>query len=160
MKYPERKSVRLPGFDYSQAGAYFVTICSYNKKCIFGEIVDARMHLNKRGFIIGDVWKSLESKYTFISLDKWILMPNHIHGIIWLKEENHGRQTLWSVISAFKVISGSAVRKVLAQEKNLWQRSFYEHIIRDESDLLRIRQYISDNPCQWHIDRENPEVGG
>jgi len=156
-QYPKRQSVRLPGFDYAQAGAYFVTVCSYNKKCIFGHITDTHMHLNRLGALVVAAWKELPQMYTFISLDNWVLMPNHFHGIIWLNEKNPDQKSLSKIISAFKSISTSRARKAFDQGGSLWQRSFYEHIIRNQSDLLRIRQYIEDNAAQWAVDRENPD---
>lgn len=155
--YQIRKLLRLEGFDYSQGGAYFVTICAYNKKCIFGHIVDAHMRLNDLGMLVNDVWKQLPKTYLFVSLDNWVIMPNHLHGIIWLKEDCPEKTNLSVIISSFKANSTLQARKGLHQRVNLWQRGFYEHIIRNENDLLRIRQYIEDNPVQWAFDQENPD---
>jgi len=154
---PKRRHIRLPDFDYSQAGAYCVTICSRNKKCIFGDIVEAEMRLNKLGVLVIACWNELASTYPVVELDYWVLMPNHLHGIVWLQEENFYRKSLSGVIGAFKSISTSRANNVFNRRESLWQRGFFEHIIRDENDLFRIRQYISDNPTQWVVDSENPD---
>ena len=153
----KRKSIRLPGFDYSQAGAYFVTICSFDRKCIFGNIVDTIMHPNQLGSLIDRLWQVLPKVRPSISLDRWIVMPNHLHGILWLEENNSNDKSLSTIMCSFKSNSTSQARKVFGPKINLWQRGFYEHIIRDEKDLFRIRQYIEDNPMQWTIDEENPD---
>jgi putative transposase len=156
-KYTERKILRLQGFDYSQAGAYFVTICAFDKKCIFGNIVDTHMNLNKTGQIITAAWENLPKIYSAISLDHWVIMPNHLHGIIWLEEKHSGKKNLSAILSSFKALSTIKIQKIFGKQFKLWQRSFYEHIIRDEKDLVRIRQYIEDNPAQWQLDKENPD---
>ncbi len=156
-QYCNRKSARLSGFDYSQAGAYFVTVCSHNKNCIFGRIVDTNMRSNKLGMLVVSAWKELPQRYPFISLDRWVLMPNHFHGIVCLNGDNLNKKSLSEIISAFKAISTSQARKIFNRYSSLWQRGFYEHIIRDDDDLFRVRQYIVDNPVQWAVDSENPD---
>ena len=157
-EYTKRKSIRLHGFDYSQAGAYFVTICSYEKKCIFGNIVDNQTTLSKTGVFVESFWKQLPNIFSFVSLDNWVIMPNHLHGIVWLGETNHEKQNLSDVVCWFKSRSTLRCIKNFKTKPKLWQRGFYEHIVRDEKDLLRIRQYINDNPVQWAVDSENPEA--
>lgn len=158
MEYIRRKLIRIPGFDYSQACTYFVTICSDQKKCIFGHIVGTNMHLNQMGILVASCWKDLSKMYQSVLLDGWVLMPNHLHAIIWLNTNNSEKQRLERLIAAFKARSTSKARRVCDNNINLWQRSFFEHVIRDEDDLMRIRQYIVDNPAQWAVDRENPEA--
>jgi putative transposase len=153
-----RKSVRLPGFDYSQGGAYFVTICSQNRRCMFGEIADFCMEANAIGMLVTACWNSLSDDYPFVSLDTWVLMPNHLHGIIWLSNDNPSGKTLARIVAAFKAMSTSRVRQALHTNLKLWQRGFFEHIIRDDNDLFRIREYIAVNPIQWALDPENPLV--
>ena len=85
-----RRSIRLPGYDYSQAGAYFVTLCTQNRECLFGEIMDGDMSLNAMGRIVADVWTGLASQYDYIQLDEWVVMPNHLHGIIEIIDRGGG----------------------------------------------------------------------
>ncbi len=151
-----RRSIRLPGFDYSQAGAYFVTICSESRRCLFGEISDFRMQPNSLGLLVIDCWTRLANDYPFVSLDMWVLMPNHLHAIIWLASNNPSNKTLSQLIAAFKATSTSCARKALGSQFKLWQRGFFEHIVRNQNDLFRIRDYINTNPISWALDPENP----
>jgi putative transposase len=155
-EWPRRRSPRLRGFDYSHAGAYFVTICAHNKRCLFGEIEAFQMKPNSLGEIVTDCWMQFASDYTFVSLDAWTLMPNHMHGIIWLGSENPSHKSLSRIIAAFKAMSTSRARQILDPQIILWQRGFFEHIIRDDSDLYRIREYVDLNAVNWAVDRENP----
>ena len=177
MKYnPEkyhRRSIRLKEYDYSQAGAYFVTVCAWNRECLFGKVVDGEMQLNDIGRIVADEWtRSCEIRQE-IELDEWIVMPNHIHGIIIITDVGaHGRaplqhdntvlhrepRSLSSFIAGFK----SATTKRINQTRGtpgvqLWQRNYYEHVIRNEESLNEIRQYISGNPKRWAEDEDNPK---
>ena len=151
-----RRSIRLPGFDYSQAGAYFVTICSDHRRCLFGEISDFRMRANTAGLLVAACWLRLCDDYPFISLDTWVLMPNHLHGIIWLGSDNLLEKPLSQIVAAFKATSTSRLRKAFSTNIKLWQRGFFEHIIRGDDDLFRIREYIDGNPTRWALDPENP----
>jgi REP element-mobilizing transposase RayT len=177
MKYdPEkhhRRSIRLKGYDYSQQGAYFVTICTKNRACLFGEIQQGQMNLNDLGKVVNDTWGNLPNHYAYIELDTFVIMPNHIHGIILLSDILVGaigaglkpapttatitkRQPLSEIIRALKTFSArriNAYRNTVGSP--VWQRNYYEHIIRDEDSLDCIRQYIMDNPKNWQSDREN-----
>lgn len=155
-----RKSIRLPGFDYSQVGAYFVTVCSERRQCLFGEISDFRMEANAVGLLVTACWARLSDDYPFVTPDTWILMPNHLHGILWLGNDNLFKKPLSQIVAAFKATSTSSLRKVLGKNIKLWQRGFYEHIIRNDDDLLRIRNYIDGNPIRWALDPENPQNMG
>src|SRR5579872_4101221 len=126
-QYQQRKLLRLSDFDSSQAGAYFVTICAYNKKCIFGHVIEDGTHLNNLGELIVKIWSGLPQTYAFISLDNWVLMPNHFQAIIWLNENTSGK-TLSQVIAYFKAVTTSLFRRQLRQPINIWQRGFFEHI--------------------------------
>ena len=177
MKYdPEihhRRSIRLRGYDYSQAGAYFVTICTQGRECFFGDIVEGEMRLNDAGRVVADEWiKSAEIRRE-IELDDWGVMPNHFHGILVIA----GRDTVFggrgdrpvaptgpqprsigAVMAGFK----SAVTKRINERRKtpgekLWQRNYWEHVIRNESELNRIREYIHNNPSQWEMDKLNPQ---
>ena len=171
-----RRSIRLPGYDYSQNGACFVTICTQNRVCLFGTIVDGEMVLNPFGRIVAEEWIKTGEIRDEIQLDRWVVMPNHFYGIVWIKTTGNGTpqycrgdrpvaptglqpRSLGSLVAGFK----SGVTKHINQLRNtpgmtLWQRNYWEHVVRDEDDLNRIRQYITDNPMKWETDRENPEV--
>jgi REP element-mobilizing transposase RayT len=166
MRY-RRRSIRLPGYDYSQPGLYFVTICTQNQKCLFGKIKNGIVHPNRYGEIIWEQWEWLEKQYPYIELDTWILMPNHLHGIIYIKHQNlrldcRGgsrtaptadglkQKTLGRLIGAFKTVSTKRINHIRKSTgSKLWQRGYYEHIIRDEQEYYAIRKYILDNPIHW-----------
>ena len=173
-----RRSIRLQGYDYSRPGAYFITICTHNREFLFGTIVDGEMVLNQYGKIVADEWMKTPKIRREIKLDEWVVMPNHFHGIVWIRRgtarraptntrraptvEQFGKPvagSLSTIVQAFK----SAVTKHINQLRNtpgmkLWQRNYWEHIIRNDDELNRIRQYVIDNPMQWETDRENPHA--
>jgi putative transposase len=167
-----RRSIRLRAYDYSSAGAYFVTICTKHRECFFGEIVDETMRPSEAGKIIQQVWDRLPERFASIDLDISVVTPNHVHGIIVLTDSSDvgaglalprsrgaasGAPTLGDVIRTFKSVSAIKVNRVLARTgQPLWQRSYYEHIIRNETGLARIREYIASNPQNSTIDQENP----
>jgi len=158
-QYPKRKIIRLKLYDYSSAGYYFVTICTRHKESFFGEIINEAMSLNDAGKMIASVWEESPKRFDGVSLDLFVVMPNHIHGIIVLKNG----VDLSRVIQAFKSVSTNeyinGVHKLGWNkfDHTLWQMSFYDHVIRNEMDLLRIREYILNNPLKWAMDEENPE---
>lgn len=171
MKYnPEkhhRRSIRLKGYDYSQVGAYFVTICAQNRVCLFGDIVDGEMHLNYIGNIVADSWQWLALQYDYVELDEWMIMPNHIHGIIVVNDcrgdsriaPTGKRKPIGRLIGAFKTVSTKHINIIRGTPGiPVWQRNYYEHIVRNDESLNRIREYIKNNPLQWKLDRENPNV--
>jgi putative transposase len=160
-----RSGLRLQGYDYSGAGAYFVTICTHNRVCAFGAVDDAAMQLNETGRIVASCWNEIPQHFSTIILDEWVIMPNHIHGIVIITDESSAEATRASPIRpALGVVVGpfksAATKRVnewrRARGSPLWQRNYYEHVIRDEADLTRIRQYIADNPIRWADDPENP----
>lgn len=168
-----RKRNRLENFDYSQNGMYFVTICTKNREDFFGEIKNGRMILNKAGEIAENVWKELPKHYENIEIDCFSIMPNHIHGIInivdvdmvgtgsravgtGLKPVPTKGHSLSEIIRGFKTFSARFINKrenIL--ERPVWQRSFYDRIIRNETELNKIREYIIKNPESWETDRNN-----
>jgi REP element-mobilizing transposase RayT len=164
-----RRSIRLPGYDYAQTGAYFVTICTQNRECLLGEVVDGEMVLNDAGRMVQSVWDGLPGRFPTVELDQFIVMPNHLHGIIVLVGAQFiaptaGRQnqgvinhapTLGEIIRAFKAVAARQIRLAGFPEFR-WQRNYYEHIIRDEDSLKRIQEYITTNPLRWQCDQENP----
>ena len=176
-----RRSIRLQEYDYSQPGVYYTTVCTRDRECLFGNVLDGQMPLNEAGQIIQSVWNGLPQFYEGIELDVFIIMPNHVHGVIVLRavvgaihesplqsiRESSApipitdrRQMLLSkVIGRFKMVSAKRINGLRQSRGSaLWQRNYYEHIVRGDESLKRIRQYIIDNPAQWESDRENPAV--
>ncbi|MGB6537901.1 MAG: transposase [Xanthobacteraceae bacterium] len=161
-----RRSLRLRGYDYAQAGAYFVTICTHDRTCLFGDVVDGRMRLNEAGQLAATVWSNTLRRFPEIDLDMFVVMPNHLHGIIVLSDAAAGTRpapTVGDVIGAFKslftvqFIDGVKNKRWAAFNRRIWQRNYYEHVIRDERDLTRVRRYIDENPQRWEFDHENPQ---
>lgn len=155
-----RRSIRLKGYDYTQSGAYFVTICAQNREGLFGEVVNGEMVLSEAGKMVGHIWKELLIRFPSVELDAFVVMPNHIHGIIIIVGAGLAlpySPKLGDVVGTFKSISAICVNRLLSRVgQPLWQRNYYEHIIRDEDKLNLIRQYILENPLRWEMDRENP----
>lgn len=158
-----RNTLRFPGYDYSQPGSYFVTICTYDRQCLFGRIAEGTMQLNEFGQVVEACWCALAQHYSQVDLDVFVIMPNHIHGIINLMdgaivtERGRTRQGLSEVVRAFKSFSSRQINVLRRKKESIWQRNYYEHIIRKEESLNQIREYIATNPLRWHFDRENPE---
>ncbi len=202
-----RRSVRFSGYDYSAAGGYYVTVVAFHRECLFGEIVDGEMRLNALGRIVREEWfRSAEiRKEIRLEEDEFVVMPNHIHGIIWIYDvgadgvrPDDGQQiikptgfnargayhaplqrppkSLGSFIAGFKAsVTSRAGRELIGRagiepasaisgprgpdnSANIWQRNYYEHIIRDQKDYERIAGYILANPSNWNADDENPEI--
>jgi putative transposase len=172
-----RRSIRLRGYDYTQAGAYFVTICTRNRECLFGDVVNGEMRLNDAGQIVKQIWAALPQRFSSITVDESIVMPNHFHGIIVvhniivvgaglalpssapIQGAASSAPTLGDLIRTFKSISAIRVNRVVDRTGcPLWQRNYYEHVIRNDDSLGRIRQYIADNPLRWPFDPENPDT--
>ncbi|MCX7725624.1 MAG: hypothetical protein N2053_02115, partial [Chitinispirillaceae bacterium] len=168
---PQRKTIRLNDYDYSRAGYYFITICTHNRECLFGEIQNVEMKLNDFGTITKKCWQDIPLHYPNVTLDEFIIMPNHIHGVIIINENDivgaihelplqdikqRRLMTLPKIIGHFKMNVG----KHINQLRNtpgipVWQRNYYEHIIRNEKSLFLIRKYIRENPIIWGNDCEN-----
>ncbi|HEY3132705.1 MAG TPA: transposase [Acidobacteriota bacterium] len=175
LDFPQRKSIRLKGYDYTREGSYYVTLCTQNKKCIFGKVVEGQMELNDLGKIVAGSWKWLARRYSYVELDEWIVMPNHFHGILVIvgtgdlrtvptdsnPVQKSGKiKPLGRLIGAFKTVSSTRISQLSSlSASEVWQRDFYDHIIRDRADLLRIRQYIRENPMCWTDDPYNPLLG-
>jgi putative transposase len=157
-QYPARKRARLSTFNYSNGGYYFVTICAHERKCLFGEIIDGVMLPNSCGQMVTSVWMEIPQRFNQAILDSFIVMPNHIHGILVLETG----LSLSRVIQVFKSIcTNEYIRGVQKQrwekfDQSIWQKSFYDHVIRNDQDLLRIQEYIVNNPLQWAMDEEHP----
>jgi REP element-mobilizing transposase RayT len=203
-----RRTIRLKSYDYTREGAYFITICTQEKDLLFGNVPDGVMRLNNAGEMISTVWLDLPRRFSSIILDEYIIMPNHIHGIIILKPsqrpgescirpesfhennpnqgdhkdrpygKHYGKQygkydgesgvmpsgtmsgSLGRIIQAFKSISTHEYILGIRQRNwkpfigRLWQRNYYEHVIRDENNLNRVQKYIINNPLRWLSDGE------
>ena len=183
-----RRSIRLQHYDYSSRGAYFITICVQNRSCIFGEVRSGVMYLNEQGKFIDDVWRGLGNIFENVTIDESVLMPNHLHGIIWIgaQPEERGRTqrsaptedafpvgqtqrsapTLASIVQRYKTFTTNEYSKRVKQSNwpafsaRLWQTNYFEHIIRDDQSLQTIRCYIENNPARWMNDVENPAGDG
>lgn len=164
-----RRSIRLNGYDYSRAGAYFVTVCTKGRACLFGDIVHGLMVLNEAGRVVDECWKDIPSHFPQVELDEFVVMPNHIHGIVRIMDAVGAKHlsplpsrrpgtshTLGSVIRGFK-IGVTKWMRANTDVHDVWQRNYHEHIIRDEASLNRIREYMANNPASWADDAENPD---
>jgi putative transposase len=169
MRGPEqlqrRHSIRLRGYDYAQPGLYFVTICTAYRECLLGEVSGAAVHLTRAGRAVAGAWEALPASFCSICLDAFVIMPNHVHGIICLQAAHSGPlgrepqrpPSLGQVVRAFKSLSARAANHAMGRTgQPLWQRNYYEHVIRNEVSLTAIRQYIEENPARWADDPENP----
>ncbi len=153
MDLPKRKPVRLKGYDYSAPGAYFVTVCTKERKCILGEIVGEGLRplpentLTPLGKETESSIQFINKNYTGVKIDRYVIMPNHIHLIVILEETGGGSAPpLQNVIGRLKSYTTNRYGETL------WQRSFHDHIIRDEKDYMKIAEYIDTNPLKWELD--------
>ena len=159
---PKRKHPRLGNYDYSSTGAYFVTVCTQNRACVLSRIVGrglapavtSDVELTKFGEIAEEQLLGLESRYSFLKVDKYVIMPNHIHLILILENQAAGaspRPTIMDVVCAYKSLTTIQCKKNGFNSK-LFQTSFYEHVIRDRRDYDEIVKYIDENPMRWYYD--------
>jgi putative transposase len=154
-----RQSTRLRGHDYSSQGGYFVTICTENRDALLGEIVDGRMVENELGAAVRRIWQGLPDRFPSVIPDAFVVMPNHLHGVVFLTAEfgTDDAPPLGQVMRVFKSISAVACNRLLERSgTSFWQSRFHDRIIRDERALDAIRAYIENNPANWHRDPENP----
>ncbi len=152
------KNIRLPHYDYSLPGAYFVTVVVDERERSLGHISDGLIKLTDTGELVVRGWKWLAEQYTYVSLDEFIVMPNHLHGILLFDNDKARGLTLGRIVAAFKTITTREINCLRnTPGKRFWQKDFYEHVIRNERDMARIREYIVNNPLQWSLDKENPE---
>jgi REP element-mobilizing transposase RayT len=166
----ERRQVRLKDYDYSKSGYYFVTICTKDRKGFLGSVEEGKMNLNAYGAIVSECWCDLPKHYSNCSLDSYVVMPNHVHGIVIISHKDgtivgngfkpfptHG---LSEIVRGFKTFSSRRINeRIRDRDRFSWQKSFYDHIIRSERSLESIREYIQNNPLEWDLDRENPLSG-
>ena len=168
----KRKTPRLPEYDYSQAGAYSVTVCVQNRECLLGSILKGELQLNPAGLMVEKWWQKLASNFPTVKIDFYVVMPNHFHGIVFISEApgtsegGHTGPPLQKIIQWFKTMSTNEYIHGVKEhgwqpfQGQLWQRSFYDHVIRNDESLNRIREYIKYNPQRWDVDRENPVAKG
>ena len=202
----KRKSIRLVDFDYTQPNSYFVTICTHNRACLFGRIVNDVMYPNEFGNIACYIWEKIPSHFPNTVLDEWVVMPNHVHGIVSIVDSDSSSQathapplrqdidltanstttpispvgarhaspepgrersgkfagtrsrSISAVVGSYK----SAVSRKIGEihrisDGTIWQRTYHDHVIRNQAALDRIRRYIKENPARWAKDPENPD---
>ena len=143
--YFKRKNPRLKNYDYASGGYYFITICTVDKKHMFGEIVEDRIQLSEIGKLAYKNIENLENVYDTVNVDKFIVMPNHIHMIIIIEKETD--LTVSRIIKQYKEWITKTIKKPI------WQKSYYDHIIRNEKDYYRIWKYIDENELKWSLDK-------
>ena len=173
-----RRSIRLRDYDYSRDGAYFITICTYRRECLFGDVIDGEMIPNTIGCIVEEEWLRSPMVRSYVRLDSFVVMPNHMHGIIILTGDNVGAtrpvaptthtspshrpkgptpHSIGAIMAQFKSICTRRINRIRRTPgAPLWQRNYYEHIIRDEAALNHIRHYTQANPARWSEDRDYP----
>ena len=169
LKKYNRHSIRLKGYDYSKTGAYFITLCTQNRKCLFGSIVNGGIQLNKIGQIVKDEWIKIAEIQHEIKLDEYVVMPDHFHGIViftksvgaihespihgsplQMTQKQRRNMGLPKLIGRFKMLSSKKINKIRQTPGvKLWQRDYWEHIIRNNDELINIRKYIKNNPKIW-----------
>ena len=148
---------RLAGYDYSQPGFYFVTICTQNHRLVFGTIIDDQVFLKLPWQIAQTVWLTLPKRFAHINLHEYVLMPNHLHGIIELTvldpAQANPRTDLWEIIRVFKAATSYQIRRSEGKPWFAWQDDYYETVISSEAALQQIRRYILENPLRWSQDK-------
>jgi len=174
---PRRHTVRLPEYDYSQAGVYFITICTHDKRPIFGSVVGLTTELSGAGEIVDECWRAIPEHFPNVETPIHVVMPNHVHGIILIRQRMtkrlvsitssdgtrrlgaHPPGSLPAIVRSFKSIAARRIREANADGGlEVWQRGYYEHIIRRQEEFGRIWEYIRLNPAMWGFDEENPEA--
>lgn len=169
-----RRSIRLKGYDYTQPGAYYITLCTQARQCLFGDVVAGKMRLNSLGAIAFNYWQAIPDHFAHIQLDVFVVMPNHLHGILVIRDtpikvqpacnptEKFGKPVPGSIPTVIRSYKAAVTKQInlICNTKYtslIWQRNFYEHINRDEQSLEMIRRYITENPWRWADDPENPQ---
>ena len=175
-----RRSIRWKGYDYTHPGAYFITICTRDRACLFGEVVDGEMRLNEYGRIARRCWEEIPLHFPHAELDAFVVMPNHVHGIVILtvgarhnigaqhavpllpgKTEQFGKPVPGSIPTIVRSFKSATTRHINVLRGTprapVWQRNYYEHIIRNEESLNRLREYIITNSMRWATDNEKPQ---
>jgi putative transposase len=175
-----RRSLRLRGYDYASPGAYFVTVCARDRSCLFGEVLNGAMICNALGGVVADAWDALTDHYPRLTLDAFVVMPNHVHGIMIIRQATRpdrrgdacvapttadanprpagpARGSVGAIVGSLKSAAAQHINGLRGTPgARIWQRGYYERIIRNEGELNRIRQYVAGNPRHWPEDAENP----
>ena len=167
-----RRSIRLKGYDYTQVGAYFVTVAVRGRLALFGESVDAEVRLNDAGEMAHSVWQTMPQRFPFVEMDAFVVMPDHVHGIVVIRGDGAQApigdacapdsadaaptaRALGDVVGAYKSLTTAAYIRGVHNagwppfRRRLWQRNFYERVVRDEYEMNELRAYIRDNPLRW-----------
>ncbi len=168
MNLPRRKTVRLQRYDYSTPGTYFVTICTHDRKCFLSDVSEGAIHespgtrLTDAGRCVQNAIGTLPARFPNLTLDKYVIMPNHIHLLLSIADERaihesplrqeRKRSLLGQIVGYLKMNSSKQIHS-FAPELQVWQRSYYEHVIRGEEDYREIWEYIDSNPAKWAEDR-------
>lgn len=169
-----RRSIRLPGWDYTLAGAYFVTICTWQKQCVLGHVDDDNVRLSSFGTIVDACLRNIPASFPNMKLDSFIIMPNHVHLIILIGDDGQDTkdshlvdannpngcrpQSLGAAIQNFKSVSARRINRIRGNNKTpIWQRNYYERIIRNDIELSEIRKYFQDNSLRWLLHHSNGE---
>ena len=170
-KLPVRQSIRLPQFDYSQIGQYFVTICAFQMRCLFGRIEDGEARLSLIGGIARDCWLEIPSHFPCAVLEPFVIMPNHIHGILTISKDGHGdavplhrpegfqKAVAGSVPTIIRSFKAAVTYRVHADSMRrsiqVWQSNYFERVLRSGKEFVAASRYIVENPRLWHLDKEN-----
>jgi len=162
---PERRNLRLAGWDYRSPGPYGITLVTQHREWRFGEVVDGRMVLNDAGSMVSVVWEEMAVAFSRATLDAFVVMPNHLHAIVHLGHEDRAANPrLGDIVQRFKIVTTARYSEGVHHkgwppyDRRLWQNEYYDHIIRDAEDLARSRRYILANPANWDEDRDRVPV--
>jgi REP element-mobilizing transposase RayT len=171
MREYRRRSIRLKEYDYSQPGQYFITICVQHRSCLFGQIKEATCILSPAGEMVDAKWRAIAERFPMVELGPYVIMPNHIHGLIHIDAPDPDTPTsdmrsdsIGSIIQWFKTgttydyISGVKTEEWPTFDGRLWQRNYWEHVVRHERDYDRIADYIETNPSLWNEDTLHPDI--
>jgi REP element-mobilizing transposase RayT len=167
MRAQGRASMRLRGFDYRSEGAYFITICTRNRECLLGSVVSDNIVLSAIGDVVAAAWNAIPRHFPTVDLDAYIVMPNHVHGILSITAprrgtacraptERFGRPVPGSIPSGVRSFKSAATREANREKgssgASLWQRGYYEHVVRSDEELNRLRRYVQENPLRWSLE--------
>lgn len=151
---PGRRSIRLKDFDYSRGGPYFITICTRQRVRILSQVSGGRAALTRLGLVVRDCWQALPIHFPHLRLDSMVIMPDHVHAILWIvrgkRLEAEGPTPITQVVGSWKSFAARRINAIRGTKgQRVWQRNYYEHIVRDHNALIRIRAYIRNNPKCW-----------
>lgn len=164
-----RASLRLRDHDYAKIGAYFLTLCTWRRACLFGQIREGRVRLNTAGRVVESCWRQVPTHFANVALDAFIVMPNHLHAVVRILRATRGLPlhkvqpigpapgSIGALVGTFKSTASTRINQLsINPNAPVWQRNFYDRVIRNEAELARIREYIAVNPFRWEDDPENP----